>query len=110
MTTARELYGEREGFALSVEEIGSLTYDRITAVGAAIADAYSDQPEFIPIIVLTRQNCGKALGQSINARVENRVVVLDELGVADGDYIDIGTPLGDGETVPVTIKTLAFGH
>jgi ethanolamine utilization protein EutA len=110
VTTARELYGEREGFALSVEEIGSLTYDRITAVGAAIADAYSDQPEFIPIIVLTRQNCGKALGQSINARVENRVVVLDELGVADGDYIDIGTPLGDGETVPVTIKTLAFGH
>lgn len=107
--TARELYGEHDGFALSIGEIGPLTYDRITAVAAAIADAYSDLPDSLPIIVLTRQNCGKALGQTINTRVERRVTVLDELDVADGDYIDIGKPLGDGETVPVTVKTLAFG-
>ncbi|MCH7660395.1 MAG: ethanolamine ammonia-lyase reactivating factor EutA [Euryarchaeota archaeon] len=110
VSTARELYTESGEFALFVAEIGSLTYDRITTVAKAIADAYEPVPESLPIIILTRQNCGKALGRTIENRVENPVAVLDELDVACGDYVDIGKPLRNGETVPVTIKTLAFGH
>ncbi|MEM4781518.1 MAG: ethanolamine ammonia-lyase reactivating factor EutA [Halalkalicoccus sp.] len=110
VSTARKLHAENGEFALFVAEVGSLTYDRITATAGAIADAYEGVPDSLPIIVLTRQNCGKALGRTIETRVENPVAVLDELDLADGDYVDIGKPLRDGETVPVTIKTLAFGH
>jgi len=38
------------------------------------------------------------------------VVVIDEVAVSDGDYIDIGEPIADDDTVVVAVKTLIFGE
>jgi ethanolamine utilization protein EutA (predicted chaperonin) len=35
---------------------------------------------------------------------------LDELSLEEGDWIDIGAPLGDGQSFPVTVKSLVFNQ
>jgi ethanolamine utilization protein EutA len=55
-----------------------------------------------PLVVVAEQNVAAALGLFLG----NGAIVLDELAAADGQYLDIGRPLGD--LVPVVIKTLVF--
>jgi len=35
---------------------------------------------------------------------------MDQVGLAEGDTIDVGTPLMDGRVVPLCVKTLIFYH
>ncbi|WP_122089255.1 ethanolamine ammonia-lyase reactivating factor EutA [Halalkalicoccus subterraneus] len=108
-TEATERYGS-DPVVLAIEDVGSLTYDRLTEVAAAIARAWIDEAgETDPVCVLTRQNCAKALGQALGRRCEGRaLVVIDEVGATEGEYLDIGRPVDGSETVPVVVKTLAF--
>lgn len=103
---ATERYGS-DPVVLAIGDVGSLTYDRLTEVAAAIAGAWVDGTDLA--CVLTRQNCAKALGQAIRRRCEGRaLVVIDEVGATEGEYLDIGRPMDGGETVPIVVKTLAF--
>ncbi|WP_372911547.1 ethanolamine ammonia-lyase reactivating factor EutA [Salinigranum sp.] len=97
-------------FFLAFEDVGALTYDRIEALAAAVVTAYDDTSEAGPILLLLAQNCGKALAQSIRRALTppRPVVVLDELSVERGTYVDVGEPITDDDTVPVVVKTLAF--
>ncbi|MFC4357229.1 ethanolamine ammonia-lyase reactivating factor EutA [Halobium salinum] len=99
-----------EWFFLAFEDIGELTYDRIEALAEGIVTAYDNAPYTGPILLLLAQNCGKALAQSIRRGQESSrpVVVLDELSVEQGTYIDVGEPISDDDTVPVVVKTLVF--
>jgi ethanolamine utilization protein EutA len=38
------------------------------------------------------------------------LLVVDQVGLSEGDYIDIGAPLMDGRVVPLSVKTLIFYH
>jgi ethanolamine utilization protein EutA len=101
---------EDEWFFLAFEDVGALTYDRIEALAAAVVTGYDDTSEAGPILLLLAQNCGKALAQSIRRALTSArpVVVLDELSVERGTYVDVGEPITDDDTVPVVVKTLAF--
>lgn len=111
VTVARERHGSVGSFVLSIDDIGELTYQRIKDVAKAITVAYESGDETgDPVIVLTRQDCAKALGQTLAGRFDGRpVLTIDEVDADEGDYLDIGAPLADGDTVPVVVKTLAFG-
>jgi ethanolamine utilization protein EutA len=50
----------------------------------------------------------KALGQALSRRTAQRVLCLDGLAVKDGDFIDIGKPIGG--VFPVIVHTLLFGR
>jgi ethanolamine utilization protein EutA len=97
-------------FVLYVADVGPLTYDRLRIVTRGITAAYDEQfNEWQPLIVLTRQNCAKVLGQLFESTVgERSVMVFDELAVTEEEYVDFGTPLRSNTAVPVTIKTLIF--
>ena len=62
------------------------------------------------LILIVEKDCGKILGQSINALYPNplELICIDQLSVGSSDYIDIGKPLMGGRVVPVVIKTLVF--
>lgn len=64
------------------------------------------------LVVITREDYGKVLGQSFQVRLPEgkKVVCIDSIDVGTGDFIDIGKPLGIGDAVPVVIKTLAFSY
>ena len=66
--------------------------------------------EECPVVVVLREDMGKALGQALRVRLGDRasLLCLDGLTLHEGSYLDIGAPVGDGTVVPVVIKTLTF--
>lgn len=63
-----------------------------------------------PLVIVIELDRAKALGQTLAAlRGRNDdVICIDGVHTADGDYIDVGTPIGSGRVVPVVVKTLVF--
>lgn len=101
---------EVDAVALSIDDVGPLAYDRLRAVADALVPALAAFSPSLPVVVVTRQNCAKVLGQVLRRRTDRPLLVLDELVVGDGDYLDVGEPMPGGESVPVVVKTLAFGE
>lgn len=65
----------------------------------------------IPIVVITKEDYSKALGQCIKRLLPDGYPLLcaDSVQCRRGDYIDIGEPVAGGKAVPVVVKTLIFG-
>ena len=62
-----------------------------------------------PLIVALREDVGKALGMELRPLLPGgSLIVVDEVSLADGDYLDLGAPLREGGFVPLVIKSLAF--
>lgn len=62
-----------------------------------------------PCLVAVKQDIGKALGLELKPYISTRqLVVIDEVTLQEGDYLDLGKPLQEGGFVPLVIKSLAF--
>ncbi len=62
-----------------------------------------------PLVLIVERDYAQALGQTIKAmRPDAPLVVIDQVGLGEGDFIDIGEPMLDGRVVPLSVKTLIF--
>ena len=63
-----------------------------------------------PLLIIVRQDMGKALGQLIRRQVRDSrpVAVLDSIKAEENNFIDFGRPIMDGLAIPVVVKTLIF--
>ena len=64
----------------------------------------------MPLILVFNDDIGNSVGNVMKRETElkTNIISIDELGLREGDYIDIGEPMASKQVVPVVIKTLIF--
>ena len=98
-------------FAVALELDRSLDYQLLTQLASGLNDFANSMPGDRPLIVIIERDYAQALGQTVKGLAPSRaLLVIDQVGLSEGDYIDIGTPLMDGRVVPLSVKTLIFYH
>jgi ethanolamine utilization protein EutA len=98
-------------FAVALELDRSLDYESLTQLAKGLNDFSHTMPGDRPLIVIIERDYAQALGQTVKGLTPSRaLLVIDQVGLSEGDYIDIGTPLMDGRVVPLSVKTLIFYH
>ena len=62
-----------------------------------------------PVIVAAEQDMAKALGVQLALRLgpAARILCIDRVRLGEGDYLDVGAPVGPA--LPVVVKTLVMG-
>lgn len=96
-------------YALALDLASSLDFASLTRLAEASADFSKTLPGQKPLILIVERDYAQALGQTVKGLLLDRpLLVLDQIGLMEGDFIDIGTPLMDGRVVPISVKTLVF--
>lgn len=109
-----ELYNLQSGgqqVALALRGVKNPTFSQLVTIAESIIHGVGELMKTQEYLVIVVENdMAKALGQTLYSKLrgEKHVVCIDDISVENGDYIDIGKPLGDGRVVPVVIKTLIF--
>jgi ethanolamine utilization protein EutA len=98
-------------FAVALELNKSLDYESLTQLASGLKMFADTMPSDRPLIAIIERDYAQALGQTVKGLAPSRaLLVIDQVGLSEGDYIDIGTPLMDGRVVPLSVKTLIFYH
>lgn len=98
-------------FAVALELDRSLDFESLTQLANGLKEFSNTMPGDRPLIVIIERDYARALGQTLKGLAPSRpLLVIDQVGLSEGDYIDIGTPLMDGRVVPLSVKTLIFYH
>ena len=98
-------------FAVALELDHSLDYQSLTQLASGLKNFADSMPSDRPLIAIIERDYAQALGQTVKGMDPSRsLLVIDQVGLSEGDYIDIGTPLMDGRVVPLSVKTLIFYH
>lgn len=93
-------------------------WQELQRMARALADAFFAAMAGTPLVILTRHDMGKALGQALlgvrgqgsgirDAGIGD-LIVLDGITAGEYQFIDIGRPVMGGCAVPVVMKTLVF--
>ena len=73
------------------------------------ANARDGKANGAPLVLVLERDYAQVLGQTIHAlRPKLPVIIIDQIGLGEGDFVDIGLPLMGGRVVPVSVKTLIF--
>ena len=77
---------------------------------SALADTLVQSVPPGPVYITTRTDMAKALGQALALRLgpDRSLLCLDRLSLEDGNYLDVGQPIGPA--LPVVIKTLILAN
>lgn len=98
--------------AVALELNWQLDFAGLNDLAGGLADFAAAQlaPEQ-PLIIIIEHDYARALGQTLKNMLSGRpLLVIDQVGLEEGDYIDIGQPVLDGRAVPLSVKTLVFYH
>jgi ethanolamine utilization protein EutA len=98
-------------FAIALELNRPLDYTSLTQLANGLREFSGNMPSDRPLVIIIERDYAQALGQTVKGLAPSRsLLVIDQVGLSEGDYIDVGTPLMDGRVVPLSVKTLIFYH
>lgn len=85
---------------IALQGLSSPTYRQVRALARFLAQSLP-----APIVVAVEPDLAKALGQAISlCRPDAACLCIDRIRLREGDYLDIGKPVGPA--LPVVVKTL----
>ena len=100
-----------DAFAVALELDHPLDYESLMRLAGGLKSFSEIMPGERPLTIIIERDYAQALGQALKGLAPSRsLLVIDQVGLSEGDYIDIGTPLMDGRVVPLSVKTLIFYH
>jgi ethanolamine utilization protein EutA len=90
---------------VALKGISSPSYAQVQALAERIAEGVKP-----PVYIALEADMAKALGHALILRLgaEAQVLCLDRVELAEGDYLDVGEPVGPA--LPVVIKTLILAR
>jgi ethanolamine utilization protein EutA len=95
--------------AIVVDLPSELGYAALQAVADEMVAYHDSGHSSRPLVLVLQQDYAQVLGQTIQTvRPGLPLIVIDQVGLGEGDFIDIGLPVLDGRAVPLSIKTLVF--
>lgn len=99
-------------FAVALELSWNLDFSGLTSLAGGLADfTTAHLAAGQPLIIIIEHDYARALGQTLKHLIPDRpLLVIDQVGLREGDYIDIGRPVLEGRAVPLSVKTLIFYH
>ncbi len=101
----------RQSAALALDLPQRMDFETLQTLARGVVAYASQLPQEHPLILITERDYAQSLGQTIKAlRPDLPLVVIDQVGLGEGDFIDIGEPMLDGRVVPLSVKTLIFYH
>ncbi len=102
---------EVANIALTMDLPPRLDHPTLTAIAEGVVRYADRRNGERPIILVLERDFAQSLGQTIHIlRPDLPLVVIDQVGLGEGDFIDIGLPLLGGRVVPLSVKTLIFYH
>ncbi|MCD6188196.1 MAG: ethanolamine ammonia-lyase reactivating factor EutA [Desulfuromusa sp.] len=107
------LEGEKQSLALAFSGSKNLGFAEVTTLAKEIVQGMKEVLcKTCPLVVVIEKDLAKVLGQTLRSQLEFKkdVICIDTIKVENGDYIDIGRELVDGNVVPVIVKTLVFNN
>ena len=78
------------------------SYQRVKALAGDLAAAFAGRR----ILLAVEADMAKALGQALALQTDGPVLCIDRVRLQEGDYLDVGAPVGPA--LPVVVKTLVM--
>lgn len=105
-----DLHLREDRYAIAFGASMPVLYQTVSQTAQQLARFYREYGNtHAPAIIVTENDLGKVLGMELQPLIDpQQLLVIDEVRVQEGDYIDIGQSFFGGEIVPLTIKSLAF--
>lgn len=101
----------QQSYVIALDIQKTLDFDGLNIIASGLIHFSNLLPEKRPLIIVIQRDYAQALGQIIKEKIGTRpLLVIDQVGIEEGNYIDIGLPLMDGRVVPLNVKTLVFYH
>jgi len=100
-----------EIIALYFKDPVRVSYPQLELFAKSIERALSNTiKNKLPVILFFETDIACSVGNVIRreTQLNTNLLSLDELMLKEGDWVDIGEPLVDGQVFPVTVKSLVF--
>jgi ethanolamine utilization protein EutA len=110
---ARFGVGATEDLVVALRWEGPPEYPRLRGLAEAVAKGLADRiAAGAPLYLMLDGDVARTLGLLLREElgITNDLVVIDGVLLRDFDYVDLGRVRQPSGTVPVTIKSLVFGH
>jgi ethanolamine utilization protein EutA len=97
-------------YAIALDLPERLDYECMHQIAEGLVNfAHDSLAPGTPLVLVIEMDYAQVLGQTINALAPQLPLIsVDQIGLSEGDFIDIGEPILDGRIVPLSVKTLIF--